>query len=440
MRAILSVLIVVAGCASPVAPGGAVKSSETAAPTAGIAPGGGTGTTAPGAPTDACMGAAGCVNAADVPLHWPGFLGLAWPDLTGDGLTDVVVRERFDADPSHVFTGPHAVARADLSGAAVTWTGNVLPVGDIDGDGSRDLVRSDDHTEMYSYLVGPFHGSVDAWPVALEIAEFRNQDFDGDGIVDQLTGTGDGSTALYPGPLTNWGVHATATFEWVPHPDDSADCAARQSIAYSTMDLDGDGAPEAILNSGIHPDCPQNDGWVLLDGFSGSYQLRRDATPPGLTRYVSGWLVPDQDGDAIMDTVIPELADDGVNEVWALYSGPMGPVDGVMGPTGPHLVDVPTTDQFALGLARPVFDVDGDGITDFLWVAPRDHFADSKQADARLIRGGVAALGGEPEVLGWWGARVSTPGGGGPNWQYVPEERLLLLQDGEEIAVIPLDP
>ena len=54
-----------------------------------------------------------------------------------------------------------------------------------------------------------------------------------------------------------------------------------------TTDLDGDDIPESIVNSGMHPDCPQNDGWVLEHGV--------------------------------------------------VYSGPMSDVDGVMAPTGPLL-------------------------------------------------------------------------------------------------------
>jgi len=359
-------------------------------------------------------------------------------DLTGDGLTDVGASMVGEAGVA-VFTGPHAVSRESLDGAAATWTLNLGLVGDADGDGDRDFIQTTRDSNIEAVYLSPVAGDLDTATPALSWSHGEyglwGADRDGDGITDAISVEGGeyphpGKLLLHSGPYTEWAGPARATFVMVESPEDDEYCTLAMTNSYlHAEDLDGDGRGEPMINDGIHPTCPQTDGWVLPADFAGEYKFERDTVPAGWVRYDRGSLIPDQTGDGVPDTLY-------FDEGYGIYDGPMAAIDGVMAPSGPRVVDL--GDEGLPANAQPISDVDGDGIVDWLSAWYPAETGTQAVAWARVYRGGVEGLS-KGEVLRFWaiwfGSYPSSPSA-----SFVPEENLVLLQGETDVAVLDLAP
>lgn len=444
----LSLLILLAGCDADINQGGAglkvgAPAGETgetglSEPPVAAASTGGT------VVEDPCGGLAGCIDAATLPVQWTtGFGGISWlADQDGDGLRDLWVGSTTAAMVYVVATKPIAVPRSDLADAVATSVKGLIATGDATGDAIPDFYRPVDYSidpaPAREFVAGPIAGDFDALPIAVTADPYTTvEDYDGDGVMDTVTVGGDhapGGTPwveLHPGPVSAWSAPATLRVETVLAKDEDIDCLDF-SIYLSAKDLDGDGRAEQIVNGGFDLECPQQNGYVLPAGATGTWQLTRSGPSAPLDRYLEGYLIPDQDGDGIQDSVyqaVDPLTGTYVNDgARCVYSGPMSPVDGIWQPAGPIIATLPSLG--AIQSWTPLWDLDGDGITEWLEIEPRsgsylDH------SDFKVIRGGVDSLV-SPVVLGFWTTLA------GRQYVAVPEEEALLVQTATGFAVIDL--
>ncbi len=419
---------------------------------AAIAPTGGTPTVNP--PAGACADLPDCVDADSLPVQWTIGTGQLSriPDVDGDGLSDLTVRLDATGETSVLVLAPHAVVRTDVKDAIATASNGLYAIGDLTGDGEEDFARGglgpaagqeDQPTEA---VPGPIVGDIDDLPAVSPAPEGSEQDFTdrtGDGIGNRMTsehayeaGT-TGWAELFPGPLDGWSAPAAIRVEHVYAADEPKDCAGNTDPTNIwAQDLDGDGVPEQIVGAYTRPDCPQGDGYVLPRGFTGTVRVARDAPPAGLARYTNGRLVPDQDGDGLADTVyypqdpVSGVALDGEAD-YHLYSGPMAEIDGLWQPTGPRLATIGNATM--PGGWEPLWDIDGDGITD--WLRVDRHAAEGAvlitHMDYSVIRGGADSLAA-PQVIAVWATLH------GPDHLVIPEEKAMLVPTALGFGVVDL--
>ena len=225
-------------------------------------------------------------------------------DLTGDGLADVAYSQPnsslFGTTPRYSFGEVYVFDGADLTGevgaGAALWTvwgasqarlGSAMSLGDVDGDGTPDVVLGSYGTESSAgtvYLIpgaGIVDGSTpnvlaDSWTARivgtrandqLGIGDITIADLDGDGLSDLvITGGGTGSAYFFSDAGALEGTVEIRSDEDGELSSTNAAGALRRSVA----DLDGDGADDLVVAS---PDSATTGGLYLADrgGLLGVY-------------------------------------------------------------------------------------------------------------------------------------------------------------------------
>jgi hypothetical protein len=260
-------------------------------------------------------------------------------DVDGDGIDDFAIgapSRHVDANYGAIFVvsgATGATIRTITPTAPASQTGNILvAVGDVDGDGVRDLLYSDSiGSTHFVHLVSGKTGATIRDPAgnqtAFGFAVGRVGDVDADGVDDYAISDldGVGHVHVYSGAT---GAQLWKIRGWASGITTAGD-----------VDLDG------------HADFMLADGSPLIHVVSG-------ATGTNLydldTKSFFGWLsmspTGDVDGDGRPDLVATIFGDVHV------FSGASGSEIGVLHPTGAtYVVDVDATQ-----------DVDGDGIPDVL--------------------------------------------------------------------------
>ena len=299
--------------------------------------------------------------------------------------------------------------------------GTRMALGDLDGDGTEDLVVGGPEVLAASdagfawILSGPLSGSVDLdTGVTLEGSSAGDEfgldlvtlDFDGDGYDDLLVGAPNlsasastsGVVALFLGPVTaSVGVgEADLLLSGV----DTGDRAGRAVDAVA--DLDGDGLDELLLGAPAYDGGEYNSGGAFLfyGGLSADAQID-EAGAAILGEEFRGTLgsrvhaASDLDGDGLADLAVTELKGDGDDTdsgvVW-LFSGPLSGSLGT-GDADARLDGASNGDSFGASLATA--DLDGDGTDDLVVGATASDAGGASNTGAAWVFSGSLAASGD---------------------------------------------
>ena len=295
-------------------------------------------------------------------------------DLDGDGLRDVLAGEPHTeggsggtATAAYVFSSAPggAVLRTLTAPAGSRFMGfSVCAAGDLDGDGLDELAAGD----IGNNLLQVFDGATGAWlrshgPVATYLDGWSclgGVDLDGDGVPDVGMG---GKDSFYGtgGHVTFWSG-ATQAQIWQKQGGFGEELGA--SLDW-TADLDGDGVPEVLAGASNYGSFGSSGiGFARI--FSGASGALLRTTPKegfGFGAEVEG--LPDLDGDGVGDYAV---AQGEIELTWVpttsvrLYSGVSGNPLGTL--TGDGLGDL-----FGEDVAGA--DLNGDGLVELVVGAPR---------------------------------------------------------------------
>ena len=194
---------------------------------------------------------------AGEPVYLPGLSGMSTADLNGDDQKDLIFASTEDGGTMFIW---HTIGEADATlDDTISWPApredhNLGPqTGDINGDGSADIVHGVLSRHQLAVLLGPIAGvdDTEADRIVEDGTESRHlddslciADFDGDGADDIGVGT---TQASDPPPQP--------TELWVYAPMDEADAPlfkitageVPQAALYSCRDVDGDGQTDVLV-------------------------------------------------------------------------------------------------------------------------------------------------------------------------------------------------
>lgn len=400
-------------------------------------------------------------GALDDPADTPGWVelvgsgrqqfgeALAFADLDGDGLDDIILANRSNSDGHVPYRGGSVVilygrrdrlagtfplddADAEIVGPEHETSGLFLATGDFDGDGFDDVAVSvtdvgPSHEGTLHVIHGArerLHGTVLIESIAPALGGIRPVrvasagDLDRDGCDDLLVGGG-GAARIVRGRRERWigAVSPAATI--------SGSYFTGWSLS-GAGDLDGDGAPDIVVGDDARigvfygPDLFRDRSLDDADARITIARVEWYGVSAGF----------DLDGDGLSDLVVP-----GSGAVQVFYgsrvqwTGSLGPDDASVVLTGVQADERP-------GASTSAGDADGDGRDDLLIGAPNHGDENAPQGlIGRVYRVHGAVAGGSLEHAdGIWDGRVMPapdyPGPRGPD-SYGEMLGLAVAQDGD---------
>ena len=326
---------------------------------------------------------------------------LAFGDVTGDGLLDVVLSEPPIDTPIDVSRGPVSILSTPLSGAlslddtplyfdstgTTPYSAVGVHVADFDADGVDDVMNvtspSGDYTsdtgkfifhtgpilEPEAYDAGDVVWTVGDWEDDIMAGAFvQTGDMDGDGIVDVvIPGAALDTIFILPGPITQGAAREDAIE--IAGVGEGLSLSAR----FELDDGNGDGHVDALFtyftDETIHviKNGPLEAGQAIADA-------ERTIRDPSDYRFVRPLFIADQDGDDGEEFAVATSAtegDDGLTNVYVVRSGGAGThVLGIDPPDWTFRGEGYAGDaQFQSDRAG---DLNGDGFDDFVIVDSRD--------------------------------------------------------------------
>jgi hypothetical protein len=359
-------------------------------------------------------------------IGYPSSIG----DIDGDGHADLFFRNSYD-DSARIFAGPiigdwattdydYRIAIGELSGLERQPILG-FPSGDLDGDGSDDLLlcaSSLDGDTSYDGGVALFHGPITGdtslaaadvlWTSGVSAVGLGKAsstgDIDGDGILDAVFGApagvmpGNSSRAyLLYGPLSVGGVVGgsggveDALLEGDGWDDTGGDVAA-------SADLDGDGLADIVL--GAHDlklehkvDYHLGAVYVLYGAVSGELELSEHADAvifgDGRGDYLGNHVeVGDIDGDGFGDLAASAYGDNAdpsdAGAIHIFYDAPSG----VQYSLDADVILRGNAEQDFAYVLSTSGDIDGDGFADILVGAWGDDSNATDAGAAYLFYGG----------------------------------------------------
>lgn len=305
-----------------------------------------------------------------------GFFGWAVSelrDVDGDGVTDFIVGDptRAGGGAVHVYSG----ASAELLFTAVRPAPNVYgfavgDAGDVDGDGTNDVIVGDPlgdaatgagAAEVLSGTDGSLlHRFVGAAPgESLGTAVAGAGDLDRDGCSDVLVGAGGADTFLGPDTGRVYVFSgACGGYGLIRSVDGLRAGEAFGTGLDRTGDLDADGVGDVVVGARSSP--PKDRGRVYaVSAADGSVIWDFDAARSGeeFGRFFVAGLA-DLDGDGVRDVYAADYADRargvGTGRAWVLSGADGSPIHGWHG----------YRNKEGFGPGREAGDVDGDGVQD----------------------------------------------------------------------------
>jgi len=323
-------------------------------------------------------------------------------DLDGDGTVDLLLIPRGDSvwagDGSvctvwgpvmgEMVVGPAACVTPASVG--LSWIRAAFPIADANGDLEPDLAIAgiDEAGPLLRLVAGgdAFRGLQNSFSTVrtggAEVEAVVVADFTRDGLPDLLVGEprdqGRGRSAgvarLYQGPLTE---DATPDDAWATlHAENDWNIAGQ--VVAGSSDLDGDGWVDIVVAAPWGGPLDRREGriYAFLEPPSGSVELADadiQVTGENVSDYTGMSLVEvgDLDGDGADELVVGTapacLGCDGR----IYYTGRL-PEGRSVTMTSPSMV---STQEYrdAFGMVVPLGDVDGDGVTDLMALATRQH-------------------------------------------------------------------
>lgn len=360
------------------------------------------------------------------------FTGLrvdASPDLTGDGVPDLLVSSPGLDGSGAVFvhsgratgelTGTDALASFVAAAPGDVGTG-LAACGDVDGDGARDLLlgapEADDGRGFAWLLLGPLSGALgpsDATRIATVPAARAGAtvaclgDTDGDGLHDLVVTApeADGfGAAKRSGLVTFLRVTGEGPDAFASLSNTFSDSRLGTDRSLLWADLDGDGFDEAIVGapgaSRVHVAPGPITGTFDPNAAGVTFRGTHDGTGTAIA-------VGDLDGDGDLDLVIGAPGHAGGLGRVAILDGPIDPTGTTPLPAARWITGQDHGERVGASLA--VGDLDGDGIDDLVIGAPGAVTSGPEGGVAYVLRGPVKATavhGADGTIVGEtaWGA------------------------------------